>query len=165
MKQQLFALALLAACRITNTADLPNPPSFRVLVEPDTVRARLNVQQRIQLDFLVRILNDGPGRLFVPPCGHEIQRAQPNAEWLRVFVPPCPAGFVPPFAVDGGEGFGYVVRITSPVDSGPWGRGSISGRYRALSYISAEFRSGGVWGRPVPMNLRIAEFQVLEQIP
>ncbi|MGH7696214.1 MAG: hypothetical protein ACRENH_14610, partial [Gemmatimonadaceae bacterium] len=82
MVQRLMALVLVVACRITNTTDALDPPSFRIVVEPDTVRARLNAQQRIQLDFLVRIFNDGPGRLFVPLCGHEIQRAQPNAEWL-----------------------------------------------------------------------------------
>lgn len=163
--RRLMALALVVACRITNTADPPDPPSFAITVEPDTVRARLNAQQRVQLDFLVRIFNDGPGRLFVPLCGHEIQRAQPNAVWLTVYAPPCPSGFVPPFAVDAGEAFGYAVRITSPVDSGPWRPGSIAGGYRAVSYISAEYRSGGAWGRPVPMNLRIKEFPVREQFP
>ena len=163
--RRIMALAFALACRITNTADPPDPPRFSISVEPDTVRARLNAQQRIQLDFLVRISNEGPGRLFVPSCGHEIQRDSPNGAWNLVYTPPCPSGFVPPFALDSGEGWGYVVRITSPVDSGPWRPGSIAGRYRAVSYISAEYRSGGAWGRAVPMNLRIKEFPVREQIP
>ena len=165
MTQRLLVLALVVACRITNTADPPDPPSFSIVVEPDTVRARLNAQQRVQLDFLVRISNEGPGQLFVPACGHEIQRSAPNGTWTRVYTQPCPSGFVPPFALDAGEGWGYVVHITAPVDSAPWRPGSIAGRYRAVSYISAEYRAGGAWGRPVPMNLRIAEFPVREQIP
>ncbi len=161
----LTSLCLVVACTITSTPDLPKTPNFTMFVEPETVRARLNAQQRIQLDFLVRILNDGPGKLFVPLCGHEIHRSQPNGSWQLVYVPPCPTGFVPPFAVAAGEGFGYVVRITSPIDSGPWRPGSIAGRYRAFSYISAEFRSGGAWGRPIETARRFVEFPVREQIP
>lgn len=165
MTRRLNVIALVGACTFTNTPDLPDPPSFSIVVEPDTVRARVNAQQRIQLDFLVRVFNDGPGQLFVPPCGHQIQRAQPNGTWLLVYAPPCPTGFVPPFAVDAGGTYGYAVRITSQVDSGPWRPGSIAGRYRAFSYISAEFRAGGAWGRPVPAALRYAEFAVREEIP
>ena len=161
----LTLLFVASACTFTNTPDLPDPPRFSLFVEPETVSARLNAQQRIQLDFLVRFINDGPGRLFVPPCGHEIQRAQPNNSWSAVYVPPCPSGFVPPFAIDAGEAAGYAVRIISPVDSGPWRRGSISGRYRAFSYISTEYRAGGAWGRPIAAALRYAEFHVREQIP
>lgn len=161
----LTPLCLALACTFSNTPDLPDPPRFSLFVEPDTVVARLNAQQRIQLDFLVRILNDGPNRLFVPLCGHEIQRVQPDNSWSVVHVPPCPTGFAPPFAIDAGEAFGYAVRITAPADSGPWRRGSISGRYRAFSYISTEYRAGGAWGRPIATALRYAEFHVREQIP
>lgn len=157
---------LLAACRIVNIDDPPDPPAFRIVVEPDTVRARLNVQGKVQLDFLVRIFNDGPGHLFVPDCGHEVQREEPNAGWTRVYVPPCPARLDPPVAVEPGGTFGYIVHIISPVDSGPWRRGAIAGRYRTISYISAEFRAAGAWGRPVPLDRRISpEFPVREEIP
>ncbi|HJU72406.1 MAG TPA: hypothetical protein VJ717_01575 [Gemmatimonadaceae bacterium] len=157
---------LLCTCRIVNEPDLPDPPAFRITIEPDTVRAGLNVQAKLDFRFLIRIFNDGPGMLFVPPCGHELQRSAPNASWTTVYEPPCPTGFFPPFAVDAGGTYGYVVRIVAPVDSGPWRRGEIGGRYRMISYISAEYRDAGRWGRPVPHSTRISpEFPVREEIP
>ena len=77
-RTSLLAAVVVSACRFTNTPDLPEPPTFRIVIEPDTVRARINTQLRLQLDLLVRIFNDGPGMLFVAPCGHEMQRAAPN---------------------------------------------------------------------------------------
>jgi hypothetical protein len=156
----------VAACRITVVGDPPEPPAFRIVIEPETVVARLNAQQRIQMDFLVRIFNDGPGLLFVPACGHEIQRYEPNGAWSAVFRPPCPAAAGPPYALDPRQTYGYWVRIIAAVDSGPWRRGAVAGRYRAISYISAEFRAAGAWGRPVALGLRTSpEFRVKEEVP
>jgi hypothetical protein len=153
------------ACSIATADDMPDPPDFTIRVEPDTVRVRTNAQQRSQFDMLVRITNHGPGMLFMPDCGHELQRAQPNGSWLRVHTVVCRTGD-PPFAVDAGEGFGYAIRINAPADSSPWQRASIVGRYRTLSYISAEFRPNGVWGRPIAHDLRISsEFAIREEVP
>lgn len=161
----LLGIPLAIACRFTNVDDAPAPPAFRIVVEPDTVRARVNAQQRIQLDFLVRVFNDGPGLLFVPLCGHEVQRFEPNGAWTPVFRPPCPPNYGPPIALDPGQVYGYAVRIVAP-DSGLWRHGSIAGRYRTITYISAEFRAAGVWGRPVAFPLRISpEFPVREEMP
>jgi len=165
-RASLIATAVAAACRFTNIADPPDAPAFRIIIEPDTVRARLTAQQRIQLDFIVRIFNDGPGRLFVPSCGHEVQRYAPNATWTAVFYPPCPPDYGPPYALDVGETYGYIVRIVVSGDSGLWRRGQIGGRYRTVSYISAEYRAAGAWGRPVPFPLRVSpEFPVREEVP
>ena len=68
VRASLLAIAGATACRFTNIADLPEPPAFRIVVEPDTVRARITAQQRIQLDFVVRIFNDGPGACSFPPA-------------------------------------------------------------------------------------------------
>ncbi len=162
----LLAIVGTAACRFTNTVDPPDPPAFRIAIEPDTVRARINAQQRVQFELLVRIFNDGPGLLFVAPCGHELQRAAPNGAWTRVCTPACPRDPIPPFVVDAGGTYGYQIRIIAPVDSGPWRTGEIRGRYRTISYISAEYRAAGAWGRPVSMEKRISPvFAVLEEVP
>ena len=162
-----FVLAIAGARRAGSpTSPIAEPPAFRIVVEPDTVRTRLTAQQRIQLDFVVRIFNDGPGRLFVPSCGHEVQRFAPNATWIAVFHPPCPPDYGPPYALEIGETYGYIVRILVSGDSGPWRRGQIGGRYRTVSYISSEYRASGAWGRPVPFPLRLSpEFPVREEVP
>ncbi len=166
MVRRLVCLTLLVACRFTTGDDSPDPPDFVILVEPDTVRVRTDAQQRSRFTLLVRIINHGPGMLFMPDCGHELQRAQPNGSWLRVHTVPCRAGAGPPFAIDAGEGFGYGILIAAPVDSAPWQRASIPGRYRAVSYISAEFRPNGVWGRLIAPDLRISpEFAIREEVP
>ena len=79
-----------------------------------------------------------------------MQRFAPNATWLAVFHPPCPPDYGPPYALEIGETYGYIVRILVSGDSGLWRRGQIGGRYRAVSYISSEYRASGAWGRPVP---------------
>lgn len=162
----LLAIVGAGACRFTNTTDPPEPPAIRIVIEPDTVHARISAQQRVQFVLLVRIFNDGPGQLFVAPCGHELQRAAPNGAWTRVFTPPCPRDPIPPFVVDVGGTFGYQIRIIAPVDSGPWRTGEIRGHYRTISYISAEFRAAGAWGRPVSMDKRMSPvFPVIGEVP
>lgn len=140
------AVLLLTSCRIVLTPDLPDPPAFRIVIEPDTVDARVTSQQRTQIDVLVRVFNDGPGNLFMPACGHDLQRALPNGNWIAVHGVPCRPGTPPPFVLEAGGGFGYTIRISAPLDSAPWQRGAITDQYRTVSYISTEVRRPAAGG-------------------
>jgi hypothetical protein len=155
---------VLTGCRIVSSSDLPEPPDFRIRIEPESVEARLTAQQRSQIVFLVRVFNEGPGNLFMPECGHELQRAAPNGNWTAVHGVACTPRTPPPFVLEPGGGYGYTIRIVAPLDSAPWQRGAIAGQYRAVSYISTEFRPAGGWGRPIALGLRTSPvFRIREE--
>ncbi|MEW5918393.1 MAG: hypothetical protein AB1762_18470 [Gemmatimonadota bacterium] len=155
----------MPACRIVTNGDPPDPPTLRIVIEPDTVRTRQDIQQRTVIVMSVRTFNDGPGDLFIPDCGHRLERQAPNGTWEQVHFVGC-TNALPPFHVEAGGTFGYIIRVVAPADSAPWRRGTIDGQYRIVNYISAEFRPRGAWGRPIPLAQRTsAPFAIREGHP
>ena len=156
--------ALVATCTLVTESGTTYPPSYAIAVEPDTVRVLVNTQRRSQLDIHTRVANHGPGSLFIPDCGHEMQRAEPNGSWVRVHAVPCQTRG-PPNAVDVGATFNYVIRISAPPDSSPWQRGHMAGRYRTVTYISTQCRAGSAWGQPLAFDRRISPEFVVREVP
>jgi hypothetical protein len=165
MLPRVLLLVFIPACRIVTTGDPPEAPDVRIVVEPDTLRSRIDSRQRSVIEMIVRTFNDGPGDLFMPECGHQLERSEPNEAWTIVHTVGCRTT-EPPFHVEAGGTFGYSIRIFAPADSAPWRRGAIAGRYRIVNYISAEVRPNRAWGRPIPRAQRTSgEFVILEEVP
>lgn len=168
MLQHVACGALVATCTLVTESGTaytpPYPPSFAIAVEPDTVRVRINPQQRSQLDVHVRIANHGPGSLFIPDCGHEMQRLEPNGEWLRVHTIPCLTSGTPT-AVDGGATFDYSMRVSSPADSSPWQRGHMAGHYRTVTHFSTTCHAGMTWSRSQTLDRRVSPEFVVREVP
>lgn len=130
------------------------------------MQPRITAHGIVQLEFLVRAFNHGPGTLFMPDCGHYVERASPNAGWIRVHEVQCPTARFPPVAIHAGGAYGWGLRLAAPADTGVWHTDLLAGRYRTVSYLSAELRPGGAWGRPLALRHRTSpEFQILAVTP
>lgn len=57
-------LLLIPGCQLVTGDDAPGPPDVRIVIEPDTIEARQDAQQRSVFEMLVRMFNDGPGDAF-----------------------------------------------------------------------------------------------------
>jgi hypothetical protein len=159
--------ALVATCvLVTESGTLPPPyaPRFAIAVEPETVRVHINAERRSQLDVHVRLANHGPGSFYIPDCGHELERAEPNGKWVRVHTVPC-RNTAPPLAVDVGKTVGYAIRVAAPTDSAPWQRGQIAGRYRNVTHFSTTCHAGSKWGRPVAYDRCVSPEFVVRETP